>query len=211
MKKTVLLIALALFLCSESKAQYVADAGSLYTSTQLSLSDNQPTAFTSIYNTPMPTTDFAMNDQLNTQQLASRKGWGIACIISGGLTMVSGASVWLFGGMFNNAASAVGSDPEFANDPEMQQGQQAVQAVGNGVKTIGIIGTVAGAALVGTGIWLVSSDGGSYSRGGRSHGRRGGRRGGRRHADLFQQPSIQPDWGLCLNVTPANAGLTLVF
>ena len=79
-------------------------------------------------------------------------------------------------------------------------------------KTIGIVGAVAGAALVGTGIWLVSSDGNSSGRGGRKGGRRSSRRNTRRrHADFFQQPTIEPDWGLCLNATPASAGLSFVF
>ena len=206
MKKTILLIAAALLLCGEMKAQDMADATTLVPTTQLSLAENQPTGINSIYAIPMPESDLVVNDQLGTQQYASRKGWGIACIISGGMTMIGGVTTWLGGDIFNNMASGMG------DDPDMQEGQQAFNAMGNGVKTIGIIGTVAGAALVGTGIWLVSSDGGSSSRG-RSHGRRGGhRRSHRRHAELLPDYNdMQPDWGLCLNVTPTNAGLTFVF
>lgn len=207
MKKAILFFAAALLLCNTMKAQDLALATVPQAPIQLNLTEQA--SLNSIYAIPMPESDLLANHQLSNEQYASRKGWGIACIISGGLTMVSGVSVWLFGGMFNQAASSMSS--EFENDPDMQEGQQAVQTVGNGVKTIGIIGTVAGAALVGTGIWLVSSDGGGNSRG-RSHGRRGGhRRSHRRHADLFQQPTIEPDWGLCLNVAPASAGLTFVF
>ena len=81
------------------------------------------------------------------------------------------------------------------------------QTVGNGIKTVGIVGTVVGAALVGTGIWLVSSDGGSsYRRGGYSRSRY------RRFADSMPATeSVSPDWGLKLNVGPASGGLTLVF
>ena len=88
------------------------------------------------------------------------------------------------------------------NDPDFQQGQQAVQTVGNGIKTVGIIGTVVGAALVGTGIWLVSSDNGtSY--------RRNSYRRYRRFAD--NAPAMEParPSGWALGVT--SNGLTLVF
>ena len=208
MKKAILLIAATLLLCSAAKAQYMADASSLRPLSQINLAENQQ-AVKSIYSVPMPETDLMVNNQYTTEQLASRKGWGIACIITGGLTMLSSASVWVFGGMFNQAASSMPSD--FADDPDMQEGQQAVQAVGNGVKTIGIIGTVTGAALVGTGIWLVSSDGNSGSHG--RHGRRGGRsRRHRRYSEAMPTiEPIQPDWALSLNVGPTNAGLTLVF
>lgn len=203
MKKAILLIAVALLFCSEMKAQDLALATPA--PFQLSLTENTQTDINSIFSVPMPESDLVINNQFNTEQYASRKGWGIFCIISGGMTMLSGVTMWLGGDIFNNMASGMG------NDPDMQEGQQAMNAMGNGVKTIGIVGAVAGAALVGTGIWLVSSDGGSSSRG-RSHGRRGGhRRSYRRHADLFQQPTVEPDWGLCLNATPTSAGLTLVF
>lgn len=212
MKKAILLIAAALLFCSEMKAQDLAEAFTLTPTTQLSLTDNSQSGLNSIYAIPMPESDLLTNNQFNTQQYSSRKGWGIFCIVSGGITMLSGASVWLFGGLFNNLSSQAGEMSGFEDDPDFQQGQEMAQTVGNTVKTIGIIGTVTGAALVGTGIWLVSSDGNGGSHGRRGHGRRGGhRRGHRRHADFFQQPTVEPDWGLCLNATPASAGLTFVF
>ena len=217
MKKAILFLAAALLICGEMKAQDLADAftlnPNLNSTLQLNLTDNQSSSLNSIYAIPMPESDLLVNNQFSEQQYASRKGWGIFCIVSGGLTMLSGASVWLFGGMFNSVSEQAGNMYGASEDPDFQQGQEMAQTVGNTVKTIGIIGTVTGAALVGTGIWLVSSDGNSSSsHGRRSHGRRGGhRRGHRRHADFFQQPSIEPDWGLCLNVAPTNAGLTFVF
>lgn len=206
MKKSILLIAAALLFCSQMKAQDLADASTLTPTLQLSLTDNQQTDLNSIFAIPMPESELIANSQYNTQEYASRKGWGIFCIISGGMTMLGGITTWVGGGIFSNMANGMG------DDPDMQQGQQAFNAMGDGVKTIGIIGTVAGAALVGTGIWLVSSDGGS-SHGRRGHGRRGGhRRSHRRHAELLPDyENMQPDWGLSLNVTPATAGLTLVF
>lgn len=212
MKKAILLIAATLVLCNTMKAQDLALASTPVSPMQLSLTENIQSDLNSIYTLPMPESDLLVNNQFNTQQYASRQGWGIFCIVSGGITMLSGASVWLFGGMFNKTAEQAGQMSGFEDDPDFQQGQDMAQTVGNTVKTIGIIGTVTGAALVGTGIWLVSSDGGGSSRGHhRSHGRRGHRRGHRRHADLFQQPTVEPDWGLCLNATPASAGLTFVF
>lgn len=203
MKKNILLIAVAMLMGSQLQAQDLALATSPVAPLQLNLTEQAD--HSSIYTVPMPESDLLVNNQLNTKQYTSRKGWGIACIISGGLTMVSGISVWLGGDIFNNMASSMG------DDPDMQEGQDAMNTVGNGVKTIGIVGAVAGAALVGTGIWLVSSDGGSSS-GRRGHGRRSGhRKTRRRHADLFQQPTIEPDWGLSLNMAPTSAGLTLVF
>lgn len=207
MKKTILLIAAALLVCGQLKAQDLALATTSDTPFQMSLSDDHPSELNSIFTLPMPTSDFAVNNQLNTEQYASRKGWGIFCIVAGASTMLGGISVWAFGDIFNNMGSAVASE-----DPMDQEASQAFNTMGSGVKTVGIIGAVTGAALVGTGIWLVSSDGGS-GRGGRSHGRRGGHRKStrRRHADLFQQPTIEPDWGLCLNVGPTSSGLTFVF
>ena len=159
MKKAILLIAATLVLCNTMKAQDLALASTPVSPMQLSLTENIQSDLNSIYTLPMPESDLLVNNQFNTQQYASRQGWGIFCIVSGGITMLSGASVWLFGGMFNK-----------------------------------------------------SSDGGGSSRGHhRSHGRRGHRRGHRRHADLFQQPTVEPDWGLCLNATPTSAGLSFVF
>ena len=202
MKKAILIIAAALLLCSEMKAQNLTDATSFNQPAQLSFAESMPSDMGSIYTLPMPTSNFAAKEQLNTNQYASRKGWGIACIITGGMTMIGGVTTWLGADMFNNAASQMS-----ATDPDFQEGQQAVQTVGNGIKTVGIVGTIVGAALVGTGIWLVSSDGGSsYRRGGYSRGRY------RRFADnMPAAESVSPDWGLKLNVGPASGGLTLVF
>ncbi len=212
MKKAILLIATALLFCNEMKAQDLALATPSVQPQQLSLTDNLQTDVNSIFTLPMPESDLAINNKLNTQQYASRKGWGIFCIVSGASTMLGGLSVWLFGDLFNKTAEQAGQMSGFEDDPDFQQGQDMAQTVGNGVKTIGIIGTVAGAALVGTGIWLVSSDGGGSGRGGRGgHGRRGHKSSRRRHADFFQQPTVEPDWGLCLNATPTSAGLSFVF
>ena len=212
MKKTILLIAATLLFCNTMMAQDLALASTTNSPFQLNLIDNLQTDNTSIYAIPMPESDLLANNQFNTQQYASRKGWGIFCIISGASTMIGGISVWLFGDLFNKTAEQAGQMSGFQDDPDFQQSQNMAQNAGNTVKTIGIIGTVTGAALVGTGIWLVSSDGGGSSRGHhRGHSRRGHRRGHRRHADLFQQPTIEPDWGLCLNVAPASAGLSFVF
>ena len=192
MKKTILLIAAALLLGAEMKAQELADA------TTFNFSQAENAQVNSIYTAPMPTSDFVVNNQFGTQQFASRKGWGVACIVSGGLTMIGGITTWLSAGMFNQTVSQMPTE----NDPDFQQGQQAVQAVGNGIKTVGIIGTVVGAALVGTGIWLVSSDNGtSY--------RRNSYRRYRRFAE--GTPTTEParPSGWALGVT--SNGLTLVF
>lgn len=209
MKKTILLIAATLLLCNTMKAQDLALASTPSAPLQLSLTEQSD--LNSIYAIPMPQSDLVVNNQLDTKQYASRKGWGIACIVVGGSTMLGGITMWLGGDLFNNVSSSMSQGSGFEDDPDFQQGQQAVEAVGNGVKTIGIVTTVAGAALVGTGIWLVSSDGGGNSRGRGHRGRSHRRSTRRRHADLFQQPTIEPDWGLCLNVAPATAGLTFVF
>ena len=108
MKKAILLIAAALLFCSEMKAQDLAEAFTLTPTTQLSLTDNSQSGLNSIYAIPMPESDLLTNNQFNTQQYSSRKGWGIFCIVSGGITMLSGASVWLFGGLFNNLSSQAG-------------------------------------------------------------------------------------------------------
>lgn len=207
MKKAILLIAVAILFCGEMKAQDMA--GFTTTSVpQLALAETQQADIYSIYSVPMPTYDFSANNSLTEQQYASRKGWGIFCIVAGASTMLGGVSMWLFGDMFNDVSSQVGSG--FEDDPDFQQGQEVAQTVGNGVKTIGIVGAVTGAALVGTGIWLVSSDGGS--KGHRGHGRRGGHRRSRRHSELMPTyENMQPDWGLSLNIAPTSAGLTFVF
>lgn len=207
MKKALFLIAAALLMCNQMNAQDLALSTTPVQPLQLSLTDNLQTDLTSIYTLPMPESDLVVNNQFNTQEYASRKGWGIFCIVAGASTLLGGVSVWVFGDIFNNMGSSIQGD-----DPMDQEASQTFNAMGNGVKTIGIIGTVAGAALVGTGIWLVSSDGGS-SRGGHRGGRRGGHRKSsrRRHADFFQQPTIEPDWGLCLGATPTSAGLSFVF
>lgn len=202
MKKAIFLFAATLLLCNGMKAQELADASTLQPSFQLSLSEPQQAGVNSIYALPMPTSDFAAN---STDQLASRKGWGVACIISGGLTMLSGASVWLFGGMFSDVSNQVSQQA----GEDAKEFNQASETVSSTVKTVGIIGTVVGAALVGTGIWLVSSDGNSS--GGSRGGSRGNYRSKRRFSDNAPSRDMQPDWGLCLNVGPAQAGLTFVF
>lgn len=205
MKKSILIIAAALLFCGGMKAQNLTEATMFNPGTQMGFAEDQQGGVSSIYTLPMPTSDLATSSQAGTQQYASRKGWGIACIISGGMTMIGGLTTWLGAGMFNNAASQMS-----ATDPDFQEGQQAVQTVGNGIKTVGIVGTVVGAALVGTGIWLVSSDGGSSY--GRSSHRRGGSRRYRRFADnMPATETVSPDWGLKLNVSPASGGLTFVF
>lgn len=237
MKKTLLFIAVSMLFCTGMKAQDLACAFKPDNSFQLSLSEQPQTTPSSIYSLPMPTTDFATGNQFNTQQYASKKGWGIACIISGGVIMMSGAVLWLWGGAFthvtNQAATmdanmaanmAANMDPSTAadmaasmdnasQDPTLKQANN----VGKGVKTAGIIGTAAGAVLIGTGIVLLTSDsGGGYSRGKSSKPhrvkRRGPARSNPRHAELMpDQSNMQPDWSLCLNVGPASAGLTLAF
>lgn len=190
MKKTFLLIAAALLLCGEMKAQELADA--------TMFNFDQTESVSSIYDVQMPASDFVANNQFGTQQFASRKGWGVACIVSGGLTMIGGITTWLSAGMFNQTVSQMPTE----NDPDFQQGQQAVQSVGNGIKTAGIIGTVVGAALVGTGIWLVSSDNGpSY--------RRNSYRRYRRFAEGTPAMESARKTGWALGVT--SSGLTLVF
>ena len=237
MKKTLLFIAVSMLFCTGMKAQDLACAFKPDNSFQLSLTEQPQTTSSSIYSLPMPTTDFATGNQFNTQQYASKKGWGIACVISGGVIMMSGVVLWLWGGAFthvtNQAATmdanmaanmAANMDPSTAadmaasmdnasQDPTLKQANN----VGKGVKTAGIIGTAAGAVLVGTGIVLLTSDsGGGYSRGKSTKPhrvkRRGPARSNPRHAELMpDNREMQPDWSLCLNVGPASAGLTLAF
>ena len=188
MKKTIFLIAAALMLCSKINAQEMALA---------STTQNEITQL-SILETPMPTSDFSTHYQFGEQQYASpRTGWGIACIISGGITMVSGLSVWLFGDTFNKVTTSVPSG--FEPDPDFNQ---AAGTVSKGIKTAGIVGTVIGAGLVTTGIVLVSGDKGSGSR----------RHKHRRYSENLLAP--QPyagEWALCLNAGPMGGGLALTF
>lgn len=237
MKKTLLFIAVSMLFCTGMKAQDLSCAFKPDNSFQLSLTEQPQTTPSSIYSLPMPTTDFATGNQFNTQQYASKKGWGIACVISGGVIMMSGVVLWLWGGAFshvtNQAATmdanmaanmAANMDPSTAadmaasmdnasQDPTLKQANN----VGKGVKTAGIIGTAAGAVLVGTGIVLLTSNsGGGYSRSKstRPHRvkRKGPARSNPRHAELMpDNRDMQPDWSLCLNVGPASAGLTLAF
>ena len=233
MKKTLLFIAVSMLFCTGMKAQDLACAFKPDNSFQLSLSEQPQTTPSSIYSLPMPTTDFATGNQFNTQQYASKKGWGIACVITGGVIMVSGAVLWLWGGVFTNVTNqaaamdanmAANMDPSTAadmaasmdnasQDPTLKQANN----VGKGVKTAGIIGTAAGAVLVGTGIVLLTSNsGGGYSRGSSTKPhrvkRKGPARSNPRHAELMpDNMDMQPDWSLCLNVGPASAGLTLAF
>ena len=233
MKKTLFFIAVTMLFCTGMKAQDLACAFKPDNSFQLSLSEQPQTTPSSIYSLPMPTTDFATGNQFNTQQYASKKGWGIACVISGGVIMMSGAVLWLWGGLFTNVTNqaaamdanmAANMDPSTAadmaasmdnasQDPTLKQANN----VGKGVKTAGIIGTATGAVLVGTGIVLLTSNGGGgYSRG-KSNAphrtrRKGPARSNPRHAELMpDNRDMQPEWSLCLNVGPTSAGLTLAF
>ncbi len=237
MKKTLFFIAVTMLFCTGMKAQDLACAFKPDNSFQLSLSEQPQTTPSSIYSLPMPTTDFATGNQFNTQQFASQKGWGIACIISGGVIMMSGAVLWLWGGVFTNVTNQAATmdanmaanmsasmDPSTAADmaasmENTQQDPTLKQAnnIGKGIKTAGIIGTAAGAVLVGTGIVLLTSNGGGgYSRG-KSNAphrtrRKGPARSNPRHAELMpDNRDMQPEWSLCLNVGPASAGLTLAF
>ena len=192
MKKTILLIAAALLLCGKINAQEMALA---------STTQNEITQF-SILETPMPASDFSTHYQFGEQQYASpRTGWGVACIISGGITMVSGLSVWLFGDTFNKTTNNFPSG--FEPDPDFQQ---AAGTVSKGIKTAGIVGTVIGAGLVTTGIILVSSDGRSGSR------RSSGRHRHRRYSENLLAPEpYSTGWALSLNAGPTGGGLALTF
>ena len=192
MKKSILLIAAALLLCGKVQAQEMALA---------STTQNEITQF-SILETPMPAGDFSTHYQFGEQQYASpRTGWGVACIISGGITMVSGLSVWLFGDTFNKTTNNFPSG--FEPDPDFQQ---AAGTVSKGIKTAGIVGTVIGAGLVTTGIILVSSDGRSGSR------RSSGRHRHRRYSENLLAPKpYSTGWALSLNAGPTGGGLALTF
>lgn len=192
MKKSILLIAAALLLCGKINAQEMALA---------STTQNEITQF-SILETPMPASDFSTHYQFGEQQYASpRTGWGVACIISGGITMVSGLSVWLFGDTFNKTTNNFPSG--FEPDPDFQQ---AAGTVSKGIKTAGIVGTVIGAGLVTTGIILVSSDGRSGSR------RSSGRHRHRRYSENLLAPEpYSTGWALSLNAGPTGGGLALTF
>ena len=192
MKKSILLIAAALLLCGKVQAQEMALA---------STTQNEITQF-SILETPMPVSDFSTHYQFGEQQYASpRTGWGVSCIISGGITMVSGLSVWLFGDTFNKTTNNFPSG--FEPDPDFQQ---AAGTVSKGIKTAGIMGTVIGAGLVTTGIILVSSDGRSGSR------RSSGRHRHRRYSENLLAPEpYSTGWALSLNAGPTGGGLALTF
>ena len=192
MKKSILLIATALLLCGKVQAQEMALA---------STTQNEITQF-SILETPMPASDFSTHYQFGEQQYASpRTGWGVACIISGGITMVSGLSVWLFVDTFNKTTNNFPSG--FEPDPDFQQ---AAGTVSKGIKTAGIVGTVIGAGLVTTGIILVSSDGRSGSR------RSSGRHRHRRYSENLLAPEPYcTGWALSLNAGPTGGGLALRF
>lgn len=191
MKKAIFLIATALLLCGKVQAQEMA----LASSTQ-----NEISQF-SILETPMPASDFSTHYQFGEQQYASPKGWGIACIITGSLTMLSGLSVWVFGDTFNKTTNNFPSG--FEPDPDFQQ---AAGTVSKGIKTAGIVGTVIGAGLVTTGIILVSSDGRSGSR------RSSGRHRHRRYSENLLAPEpYSTGWALSLNAGPTGGGLALTF
>lgn len=237
MKKTLLFIAVTMLFCTGMKAQELSYAFNTDNSFQTSLTEQPQTTINSIYSLPMPTTDFAFGNQFNTQQYASPKGWGIACVVSGGVIMLTGAYLWVFGGIFSNASShaanmqasmsadmAANMDPSSAADmaASMENAQQdptlqKVDNAGKVIKTVGIVGTATGAVLVGTGIVLLTSKGGGGSRSKSSAPHRVRRKGParsnpRRHAELMpDNMDMQPDWSLCLNVGPASAGLTFSF
>jgi len=239
MKKTLIFIAIAMLFCTVTKAQELAFTLNSDNSFQTSLLEQPQTSLNSIYSLPMPTTDFATGNQFNTQQFASQKGWGIACVISGGVIMSAGLFLWLGGGIFtkvSDQAATMEGYPDaasmegFAQDPEAAASMEGfgqdptakkVNDVGKGLKTAGIIGTAAGAVLVGTGIVLLTSNsgggGGGYSRSKsnkphRTKKRKGHARSNPRHAELMPDYSdMQPDWSLCLNVGPTSAGLTFAF
>lgn len=238
MKKTLFFIAVTMLFCTGMKAQELSYAFKTDNSFQTSLTEQPQTTPSSIYSLPMPATDFATGNQFNTQQYASAKGWGIACVVSGGVIMLTGAYLWLFGGIFSNTTNNVANmqaamnadmaanmDPstaaEMAANMENTQQDPTLQKVDNAgkvIKTVGIVGTATGAVLVGTGIVLLTSNGGGggYSRG-KSNAphrtrRKGPARSNPRHAELMpDNRDMQPDWSLCLNVGPASAGLTLAF
>lgn len=240
MKKSLFFIAVAVLLCTEVNAQDLACAFNTDNSSQTSLSEQPQPNTSSIYSLPMPTTDFATSNQFNTQQYASAKGWGIASIVAGGVTMLGGATLWLWGALFSTATEqaatmdanmaanmAANMDPNMdpttaanmaasmennSQDPNLQRANN----VGKGVKIAGIIGTAVGAVLVGTGIVLLTSNSGGYSRSKstRPHRvrRKGPARSNPRHAELLPDyGDMQPDWSLCLNVGPTSAGLTFAF
>ena len=192
MKKAFFLIAAALMLCGRINAQ------------EMALASNTQNEFSqlSILETPMPATEYSTHYQFDAQQYASpRTGWGVACIISGGITMVGGLSVWLFGDTFNKTTNNFPSG--FEPDPDFQQ---AAGTVSKGIKTAGIVGTVIGAGLVTTGIILVSSDGRSDSR------RSSGRHRHRRYSENLLAPEpYSTGWALSLNAGPTGGGLALTF
>jgi hypothetical protein len=196
MKKSILLIAAALLLCGKVNAQEIALATNTDINAELSLAANLQTDMSGT-----PTLDYTaapsanLNSNYNLQYSSPRKGWGIACIIAGGLTMTGGLSVWLFGDTFNKVSSTMPTG--FEPNPEYQQ---ATGAVSQGIKTAGIIGTVLGAALVATGIVLVAGDKGS-----------GNRRHRRYSENLLAPQPYTGEWTLSLNAGPTSGGLTLTF
>ena len=198
MKKAIFFIAAALLICGKIQAQDITMSTNTQQTEQLALS----TTTASLLNAPMPTTEFGTHYQFGEQQYASpRTGWGVACIIAGGLTMVSGLSVWLFGDTFNKVTTSIPSGFEGVEpDPDFEQ---AAGTVSKCIKTAGIIGTVIGAGLVTTGIVLVSGDKKSSSSRRYRH---------RRYSENLLAP--QPyagEWALSLNAGPTCGGLTLTF
>ncbi len=205
MKKAIFLIAAALMLCGRTHAQEMTLASAVPASEGCYDSSGICHTRLSVLEAPMPATEYGTHYQFGEQQYASpRTGWGVACIITGGITMVSGLSVWLFGDTFNKVTTTVpdgfeGMEP----DPDFQQ---AAGTVSKGIKTAGIVGTVIGAGLVTTGIILVSSDGRSGSR--RSYGRHRHRR---YSENLLAPEPYSTGWALSLNAGPTGGGLALTF
>lgn len=197
MKKSILLIAAALLLCGKVQAQEMA----MSTTTQETEELVMDVSATSLLNAPMPAAELGADYQFGGQQYASPKGWGIACIITGSLTMLSGLTVWLGGNTFGNVASTMPDG--FEPDPDFQQ---AAGTVSKGIKTAGIVGTVIGAGLVTTGIILVSSDGRSGSH------RSSSRHRHRRYSENLLAPEpYSTGWALSLNAGPTGGGLALTF
>ncbi|MBO4599858.1 MAG: hypothetical protein J5641_03875 [Bacteroidales bacterium] len=209
MKKAFFLIAAMLLLCGGMKAQEMAVATPSDLSTELTLANALPT---SLYSAPtldyagMPTADFNTNRQFGTEQYSSsRKGWGIALIISGGLTMMSGLSAWLFSDMFSNMTSTI---PDEEVDPEFQQ---TADAVSKTIKTAGIVGTILGAGEVAGGILLISSDKKSGSKSGKKRSSSKRYKHRRYSENLLAPEDYSNGWALTLNPGLTNSALTLTF
>ena len=207
MKKSIILFVAAFLFCGPMNAQEFALATNndiaLAANTDISLQLNPAYNLqTNIFATP--SLDLASNYQLGTSQYASPKGWGIACIVSGGLTLTSGVGVLLWSSLFNKVTSTA-AQQGFETDPEFDQAANTVTKV---FKIAGISGIVIGASLITGGILLVNK--GSKS-GSKSSSHRPVKRKHRRYSDNLLGPEEISDWTLTLNAGPAGGGLTLTF